>query len=303
MCGRASGLGLLGAICALLIAALLTGGALAGSAHAVVASSGREVRPRLGGQLAGRANEPAAVMVGIVRDFRRLRAQLPGSVGVVFGAPGGDAVQLGDLLTDVAWSTMKVPVAVAYARMHGGIDGTVVRAITISDNAAAMSLWSSLAETAVDRVARVQSVLADGGDKKTRVQGYVVRPGFTPFGQTEWSLRDQQIFAAYLPCVRGSAAVRDLMGRIDPSQKWGLGQLGVQSRFKGGWGPTRKGGYLVRQFGLISIPSGEVAVAIAARPVDGSFASGVRYLDLLATFVAAHATGGRMACPGLRPSP
>jgi hypothetical protein len=82
------------------------------------------------------------------------------------------------------------------------------------------------------------------------------------------------------------------MRSVDPSQRWGLGRVGAQPAFKGGWGPSTSGAYLVRQFGLIRIRSGTVAVAIAAQPADGQFATGTRYLDRLAEWVAAHAVGG-----------
>jgi hypothetical protein len=225
-------------------------------------------------------------------DFSRLESELPGRIGVAFGAPGGAATVLGSLASGPAWSTMKIPVAVAFVRQNGGTSDAVRRAITFSDNDAAMSLWEALGRSTTARVSGVQAVLSDGGDRTTRVQGRVVRPGFSPFGQTRWSLKAQQAFAGRLPCVHGARQVLDLMGEIDPSQRWGLGQVGVRPLFKGGWGPSPAGAYLVRQFGLIRLRSGTVAVAIAAEPGDGSFATGTRYLDRLAQWVASHATGG-----------
>lgn len=228
-------------------------------------------------------------------QFAKLQAELQGAVGVAFGAPRGPVTVLGSLTTGPAWSTMKVPVAIAFVRQNGTSSGVVRRAITLSDNAAAMALWDSLGASTSSRVARVQRVLSDAGDQTSRVQGRVVRAGFTPFGQTIWSLSAQQAFAARLPCIRGAAPVLELMGQIDSSQRWGLGRIGTRPIFKGGWGPSPGGSYLVRQFGIIRVRSGRVAVAMAAQPADGSFTTGTRYLDRLAQWVAAHAVGGRPA--------
>lgn len=236
------------------------------------------------------------VSPSVQADFERLQVRLPGRVGVVFGAPSGPTVELGSLRSGPAWSTMKVPVSIAYARDHPGVTDTMRRAITISDNAAAMSLWELLGSTDRQRVAKVEWVLAEAGDRTTRVQGRVVRAGFTPFGQTNWSLRAQQSFAKRLPCVAAAARVRSLMAQVDGSQSWGLGRIGARPEFKGGWGPDLQGAYLVRQFGLIHVRSGTVAVAIAAQPSDGSFSTGIRYLDLLAAFVEKHALGGSPSC-------
>jgi hypothetical protein len=230
------------------------------------------------------------------REFSKLQAQLPGRIGVAFGAPNGAVTALGSFSDGPAWSTMKVPVAVAFIGKTGASSEALRRAITLSDNAAAMSLWGMLGRSDTARVARVERVLADAGDRVTRVQGQVVRPGFTPFGQTHWSLRAQQKFATRLPCLAGASQVLALMGRIDASQQWGLAHVGTRPNFKGGWGPEPGGAYLVRQFGLVHLRSGTVAVAIAAQPADGSFTTGVRYLDLLASWVGSHAVGGRVAC-------
>lgn len=238
---------------------------------------------------------PTGTAGSLRSEFAKLQAELPGAVGVAFGAPGGRVTLLGSLTTGPAWSTIKVPLAIASVRQTSATADTIRRAITASDNAAAMELWDSLGASTTTRVARVQRVLSDVGDRATRVQGRVVRAGFTPFGQTIWSLRAQQAFAARFPCVRAAGRVTALMGHIDPSQSWGLGRVGTHPIFKGGWGPSPAGAYLVRQFGIIRVRSGTVAVAIAAEPADGSFTTGTRYLDRLARWVAAHAIGGRPA--------
>lgn len=219
-----------------------------------------------------------------------------GRVGVAFGPPGRPPTVVGDLRSGPAWSTMKVPVAIAVSRRNGGTaTNDMTAAITRSDNAAAMALWNSLGRPS-RAGALSRRVLVDGGDRTTVVQTRVVRSGFTPFGQTDWSLAAQQTFAQHLPCVRRAAPVVRLMGQIDSSQRWGLGTVGRDQRFKAGWGPDTRGRYLVRQFGLIRVPSGTVAVAIAVMPADGQFATGVTEITRVAAWVAKNARGGRLAC-------
>lgn len=161
----------------------------------------------------------------------------------------------------------------------------MVAAITQSDNAAAESIWDSLGEpaTAADRM---EAVLRDGGDPTT-VQSQRVRPEFTAFGQSIWPLDHQAEFLARAACDPRSVGVLDLMDRISGSQRWGLGTI-PGTRFKGGWGPSPDGDYLVRQFGLVPTDHGTVAVAIAAAPTSGSFGSGVDVLDSMAGWVSAH---------------
>lgn len=234
-------------------------------------------------------------------SFDRLASGMSGEVGVAYGPPGTEqrVTSLGSLTGGVAWSTAKVPVAIAVVRANGGTAGdqagSMRSAITASDNAAAELLWSSLG-SADQAGARTQAVLSDTGDVQTRVQTQRVRSGFTPFGQTEWSLTNAEKFAAALPCLQGAAPVLDLMGQVTPDQSWGLGQAGSNQRFKGGWGPDANGKYLVRQLGLIDTPRGTVAAAIAAKPSDGSLEMGAAQLTQLAEWVAKHARGGTPNC-------
>lgn len=210
-------------------------------------------------------------------DLGDAAAGLSGRNGMAVAVPGGRPPAVsGDWSSGVAWSTIKVPLAVAAVRADGGrpssaVSALITRAITQSDNAAAEALWQRLGEGAAAGKA-VRAVLRDGGDPRTQVQTARVRPPFTAFGQTQWPLSAQASFAARLPCVRGAAPVLDLMGRITGGQRWGLGSLGSSARFKGGWGPGPGGGYLVRQLGVVSVPGGgHVGVALASEPADGSF--------------------------------
>ena len=199
------------------------------------------------------------------------------------------ALGAGTLTSTVAWSTIKVPLAIASVRADGGRPSATTaallrRAITQSDNAAAEKLWARLGSpTAAARA--VEAVLRDAGDPKTQVESRRVRAGYTPFGQTVWPLARQTQFAARLPCLSGTDAVLSAMGQVVPSQRWGLGRL-TGARFKGGWGPGTDGRYIARQFGIVTLPQGgQVAVAIASQPADGSFATATAHLNVMATWL------------------
>jgi hypothetical protein len=262
----------------------------------------REVRRARRTSTAAGEGGGALFSEGARRDFARLSAASGGQLGLaVSGLGRGVAIdRLGRLQGGVAWSTIKVPLAVAAVKQGGaaGRSDLLDRAITASDNAAAEQLWSALGPPQVAG-RKVQAVLAAAGDAATQVQTARVRAGFTSFGQTSWPLAAQQTFVAALPCLEGSDGILALMGRVVASQRWGLGSVGVPARFKGGWGPDPAGGYLVRQMGLLDLPGGRsVAVSLAAIPSDGRFATGASVLTRLARWVVAHV--GSAAVPAAR---
>lgn len=235
---------------------------------------------------------PAAAAPDLQEEFARLRAALPATVGVAVapvGATGADGVEVfGDWSTGVAWSTMKVPLALAALRAGDpAAPAYAAAAITQSDNDAAEALWQLLGAGDTAATA-VEAVLREAGDTTTEVPPQRVRPEFTAFGQSQWDLRQQTVFAAHLPCLPGSAEVTGLMGRLTPAHQWGLAaQPGGQA--KGGWGPGYDGRYLVRQFGVLPAPGGgAVAVALAATPNSGAFADGVTVIGQLSTWVGQH---------------
>jgi hypothetical protein len=158
-------------------------------------------------------------------------------------------------------------------------------AITESDNTAAESLWDELGNptTAAEQV---QQILQQTGDPTT-VESRRLRPEFTAFGQTMWSLVNQVRFTASAFCDSENEPIFSLMGRVKPDQSWGIGNIGG-ARFKGGWGPSPSGRYLVRQIGVLTVPAGEVAVAIAAEPASGSFDDGTKDLDEVAKWLTKH---------------
>ena len=251
-------------------------------------------------QMKAEESKPSAVPPasgGSLSGFDQLAASLPGEVGVAIGPPGsGPAAVAGGLTTGSAWSTSKVPVAMRVLAEAGGPAGLssaqaeqVRRALTLSDNEAALALFGDL-EAAhggpQGAAAAVDEVLAEAGDTTTRVSSEG-RDGFTPFGQTEWSVALQEQFMSALAagCVgspQSSEYVLGLMGEVS-SDTWGLGSAGLPARWKGGWGTGVDGRYLARQMGVLSVGGEEAAVALAVLPSDGSFETA----QTMATSVAA----------------
>lgn len=230
--------------------------------------------------------EPAAVPEPLQVSFTGLLATLPaGAAGVaVFG--GGRGLSFGDWAGGAAWSTIKVPLSIAALRVDAAVASPLVtRAITASDNDAAMGLWRLLGDP--DAAGRqVQQVLADGGSAATVVQTQQVYPPYSPFGQTRWTQTDAARFAFGLPCVATAEPVLTQMRNISGGQRWGLAAADTPS--KGGWGPDVSGGYLVRQLALLFTGTGMVGVALAAKPADGSFDTAVSVLNALGDWVRQH---------------
>lgn len=220
-------------------------------------------------------------------DFDQLQRTIDATIGLAI-APAGDGaspITLGRWTIGPAWSTIKVPLVIAALREQGSTDITAAMraAITESDNAAAESIWEGMGDP-VAAAHTVERVLREADDPTT-VESRKIRPQFTAFGQTLWSLTDQIRFAAFAACDSKDAQVRALMGQIEQDQRWGLGVI-PKAQFKGGWGPSESGPYLVRQFGFIANASGAVSVvAIAVEPGSGSFGDGTAELTTIAKWL------------------
>lgn len=198
---------------------------------------------------------------------------------------GGRVHEHGDPRDLVAWSTIKVPLALAVIRSGQGESASadIDAALTASDNDAAESLWERLGSGEAAASA-VETQLERGGDQHTRVPPEVTVSGYSPFGQAHWRLRDQTRFASQLPCLAGSGTVTDAMGRVVDGQRWGLGTVDG-ARFKGGWGSTPEG-YVVRQLGVVPGAKGDVAVALQVR--TGTHEQGTAIAGELADALADH---------------
>jgi hypothetical protein len=222
-------------------------------------------------------------------EFAQWETTLDAVAGIAISAVGsGHApITLGDWQSGPAWSTIKVPLAIAALRetKPPTVTDAMTAAITESDNAAAESIWATLG-TPVNAAHKVEAVLRQTGDQ-TIVQSQKVRPQFTAFGQTQWSLADQVRFISSAACDSANAPILTLMGQIEPGQSWGIGTI-PDTRFKGGWGPSLTGNYLVRQFGVLATPNGMIAVALAAEPASGQFDDGTADLTEMAKWLTDH---------------
>jgi hypothetical protein len=230
---------------------------------------------------------PPAAAPPLQASFSELAAAIPATIGIAIAPVGGNTVSsFGAWSTGVAWSTIKVPLAIATLRVQGpSAAASVKKAITESDNAAAEQLWSELGPPE-QAAQHVQAVLAQSGDATTIVESRRLRPGFTAFGQTRWPLEHQAQFAARLPCLADTGNVIELMHNLIDAQRWGLAAGGAAA--KGGWGPGRSGGYLVRQFAIVPTTTCKLGVALAAEPRAGTFEAGVDALDRMTNWLTAH---------------
>lgn len=220
------------------------------------------------------------------QSFEAMRSVIAGEVGVAIASSNG-VRSFGSWSTGPAWSTIKVPLAIAALR-HSSESAAplVVPAIRASDNDAAEALWSQLGQPS-HAAQSVGAVLAETGDTATVVQSEKTRTEFTAFGQTNWSLVNQATFMSKLPCLNQSDSVITDMRNVGGNQQWGLAGSS-NAAVKGGWGPSPEGNYLVRQIALVETDSGTVGIAIAALPSDGGFQTGATQLDALSKWVVDH---------------
>lgn len=210
----------------------------------------------------------------------------PGMLGVATATADG-VLSSGFHEPSPAWSTIKVPIAIAALRVDPSLYPDATAAITASDNDAAQRLYAQAGADAVN------AVLSEMG-LATAVNTAPIRPEFSTFGQTLLSVSDEAAMAGQLACVVGAAPVVALMGQVDPVQAYGLGAVGAgdgaEAAFKGGWGPDPTGSYHVRQFGLVPRGDGSVAaVALTAVPADGTYQTGQAMLTTAADVLARQA--------------
>ena len=221
-------------------------------------------------------------------SFTTLSEQIPGQVGVAI-FDGHYTLSFGTWNTGPAWSTIKVPLAIAVARHDPTTNAQLIeQAITASDNDAADQLWASLGEPAA-AAAAVAQVLADGANPDIQVQAEQIRPPYSPYGQTIWPQADAARFAWALTCIPDAEPVLTHMSNLISGQQWGLAATD-NTPAKGGWGPDPNGNYLARQIGLIHTETGTLGVAIATTPDDGIFTTATALLNNLANWVTQNAT-------------
>jgi hypothetical protein len=234
---------------------------------------------------------PDSATTSLAEEFTKMENRLHATMGIVISAVGANPKQLvfGDWTSGPAWSTMKVPVTITALGEANPptVTDSMRAAITESDNAAAESIWDKLGDP-VTAAHKVEAVLSKYGDPTT-VEWRKLRPQFTAFGQSIWSLTNQAPFTAAAVCDSGNTQIFTLMGQVESDQRWGLGVI-PDTRFKGGWGPSPTGSYLVRQLGVLKTRTGLTAVAVATEPASGSFNDGTQELTEVAKWLSSHVT-------------
>lgn len=232
-------------------------------------------------------DDTAARFVAAYEEFDRT---LPAETGLALapvgdtGAVSGPGIRVGNWRNGPAWSTIKVPLAIAASGT--GSEATLRATIVDSDNSAADELWRGLGSPEAAAAATGRVINGLGGGAVT-VQSQVTRPGLSASGQTEWSLESQATFAANLPCNPGARQVYDYMAQPAANQQWGIVNL-RGAHLKGGWGPDTEDRYLVRQIGTFETSRGTVAVAIAVAPDSGAYADGTAVMSRIGTWLAEH---------------
>lgn len=246
--------------------------------------------------------EDAIVRASARRSFARLQRRLGARVGMIVSpaVAGARTLRFGHDLSGPSHSTIKVPISHAVMARYGGYGNAPARlrrdiraAIRRSDNVATQRLYNSFG-SATDSARQIERALAAGGDRNTRVV-----PGGA-WGGTIWKLRRQMRYAQRLRCMPYSKAILAQMRLITRSQRWGLGRLPRRPAFKGGWSPGAGfgGGYLVRQMGQFSPAPGKVvAVAMYAKPFDGSLATGTKALSRMARWLSRQVLAERVTRP------
>ncbi|GAA4401042.1 hypothetical protein [Tsukamurella soli] len=233
------------------------------------------------------ASSLATAGVAQAADLTSSFAAVQSAVGVPVGlaiapANGAADVVLGNDPGTVAWSTSKVPVAIAAEQQFGSaVSADVSAAITESDNAAAQRLWDRLG-SGQQAATATQNVIRAGGDGATVVNPTVSRAGYTAFGQTQWTYANQATFAAHLTCMAAAAPVLALMRNVASDQQWGVQSI-TGAAVKGGWGPTTDGRYYVRQMAVINTNAGQVGLAMGT--VAATFAAGQAVLNKVGAWV------------------
>lgn len=295
--GNRVGLWVLGALLLLILSVAVFVSALGESSGSGSDGSGRDALESAAAQAsrptsADRAQDITAQLTSLVSDVE-MRYNV--TAGVSMQAAGG-TVHAGEVQDVRAWSSVKVPIALAAVQKalpDGNADALtddLRLSLTMSDNDAALRLWETLGTDEQSSTA-VDGVFRQAGDP-TDAEGDRARADYGGFGDIHWTLDNQVLFAGRLACLDGADRVLDQMGQVVPEHRRGLGLL-PGARFKGGWGDEPDGTYLLREFGLVGAPDRQVPVAVAVVPDDGSDATARQAVGALAEGLAPLLDSGR----------
>lgn len=152
-----------------------------------------------------------------------------------------------------AWSTIKVPIAIAALR-DGADESLVDLAIKESDNDAASALWSQVVWTEGDPAEVINDMLKHY-DAEADINT-------AAFGYSEWPLKQQANFGRQIECIPEAEYVYEALDDVVDWQKEGLSAQ-PNTRAKGGWGLSEVDDiYTDRQVGEMTIDGGDIGLAI-----------------------------------------
>lgn len=214
---------------------------------------------------------------GLSDTVKDIEARTNTQVGVSL-YDGSEHTSAGILAVLPAWSTIKVPIALAADEHCEYADEVIAEltdaAIEWSDNDSASALWTCLGPDA--EASRLVGEEIGKAGVSVQVEPY--------FGTTDWPVTDQAQYAHYLASLPEDNVVIKDMRLIDAEHRYGLGQIaGVP--FKGGWSDAPDGSWHSRQMGFTTVGGTTYGIAIAARSADGSEEDATEALNAVAAFI------------------
>lgn len=208
------------------------------------------------------------------------RAGQPVGVAIVPVGKSEPVITAGDQTPMVAWSTIKVPLAVASERA-GGQSAPQTRAIVESGQPAAESLWASIGSD-TDAAAAVTAMVGSsrrhhhhGAECTTARWIHHLRPDDVARPRRP-RLPPTFPHGRYRACARAHGA-----GRRQSTVGVEAMAAPSSTAVKGGWGPGPFSGEVVRQIGLVTHSDGTMT-AIAMATQGASLDSGVAAINAVA---------------------
>ena len=236
--------------------------------------------------------------------LERFEASKGVRAGIAVAPTNGDASSVtswGSWPGGRAWSTIKVPLAIAASNHSGGtlsgsgypygacsaassVNSAIASAINSSNNCSAWNLWQYLGGNSSTAANAVMNTLKAGKDTSTVVPSSPTGGGLTS-GQANWSIANQALFAANIASVPDHHYTFSQMGTHSGGDNSGLYTVFPGSRTKSGnsGASATATDTITRQFGIIAIGGGQCsAVALG---VNGGSGSNFDWLTELAGIV------------------
>lgn len=196
------------------------------------------------------------------RIARKVEKKHGGKIGIAVNG-GSGMVSTGAEFKPLAWSTIKVPIALAAERTGKQDQYILDKTLKESDNATSWTLWVAVRNSVGGTEAATRKAVSK---VTTKSQGNPIWPqvapgSITPYGYAKWGIEEQARFMTSVPCQPKGKRVYKAMGDVAPWQKYGLGTVRGM-HFKGGWGQHEDGTYTQRQMGVMKYGDGYLGIAV-----------------------------------------